>query len=254
MTSGGKNRTKHPSDFVRWFREALATLGGQDRLLRPADIEERWPAATVGRPLSGTFEGHEPGGNFLFVYQPKATPAPPAVPPVTPPVDYDEDGTPDTTDKCPTEAGPAATKGCPDQDGDGVADKFDSCKTEKGPASNDGCPVETTFFKEYIVKQGNTIKSVALKFKVNATELAVLNGLGEDESLIPGKRLLIPVNIALENPPTTYFREYIVKKGDTLFAIASKFSVSINDLKQNNFPDGQMSIEVGQRLLIPIKN
>ena len=138
MTSGGKTRTKHPSDFVRWFREALATLGGKDRLLRPADIEERWPASTISRPLSGTFEGHEAGGNFLFVYQPKAAPVKASSAP-----DYDEDGTPDATDKCPTEAGPAATKGCPDQDGDGVADKFDRCKTEKGPVSNDGCPVST---------------------------------------------------------------------------------------------------------------
>ncbi len=134
MTSGGKFRTKHPSDFVRWFREALATLGGKDRLVMPHDIEERWPTRTADRPLAGTFEGHEPGGTFLFVYQPKTT-LPVAA------EDYDDDGVPDGQDKCPYEKGPAATKGCPDTDGDGVADKFDKCKNEKGPAENDGCPV-----------------------------------------------------------------------------------------------------------------
>ncbi|MBL7827805.1 MAG: SUMF1/EgtB/PvdO family nonheme iron enzyme [Saprospiraceae bacterium] len=134
MTSGGKERTKHPSDFVRYFREALATLGGKDRILRTSEIEEFWPTG-AGRPLAGNFEGHAPGGNFLFVYQPKTTTPTPATEP-----DFDDDGTPDSKDKCPTEVGPTTTKGCPDSDGDGVADKFDNCKYDKGPASNSGCP------------------------------------------------------------------------------------------------------------------
>ncbi len=139
MTSGGKNRTKHPSDFVRWFREALASLGGKDRILRSADIPEFWPLGAA-RPLAGNFEGHEPGGNFLFVYQPKTTTTPPLI--ATAP-DYDDDGIPDASDKCPSEKGPASTKGCPDADGDGVADKFDACKTQPGPVSNNGCPLSS---------------------------------------------------------------------------------------------------------------
>ncbi len=54
--------------------------------------------------------------------------------------DSDGDGIPDDKDRCPTEAGPASTGGCPDTDGDGIADKNDACPTEAGPATLAGCP------------------------------------------------------------------------------------------------------------------
>ncbi|PHK97800.1 DUF6089 family protein [Neolewinella marina] len=54
--------------------------------------------------------------------------------------DADKDGVKDLVDECPTEAGPAATNGCPDRDGDGVADKDDRCPDEAGVANLAGCP------------------------------------------------------------------------------------------------------------------
>ena len=57
--------------------------------------------------------------------------------------DKDGDGVADKDDKCPNDAGTAATMGCPDRDGDGVADKDDRCPDAKGDATNHGCPVAT---------------------------------------------------------------------------------------------------------------
>jgi outer membrane protein OmpA-like peptidoglycan-associated protein len=54
--------------------------------------------------------------------------------------DTDKDGVPDKDDQCPTLAGPAALKGCPDQDGDGIIDPQDHCPAQPGPAENHGCP------------------------------------------------------------------------------------------------------------------
>lgn len=54
--------------------------------------------------------------------------------------DQDKDGIPDKEDVCPTEAGPAATGGCPDTDGDGIADKDDACPKVAGLANFAGCP------------------------------------------------------------------------------------------------------------------
>jgi len=57
--------------------------------------------------------------------------------------DTDGDGVPDPKDKCPdTPKGcPVDADGCPlDSDGDGVIDCEDNCPTEAGPASNKGCP------------------------------------------------------------------------------------------------------------------
>ncbi|MEO7197002.1 MAG: thrombospondin type 3 repeat-containing protein, partial [Solirubrobacterales bacterium] len=55
-----------------------------------------------------------------------------------PPPDGDGDGVPDSTDDCPTQAGPASNNGCPvvqpgDGDGDGVPDSTDDCPTLAGP-------------------------------------------------------------------------------------------------------------------------
>ncbi|WP_181884982.1 OmpA family protein [Pontibacter diazotrophicus] len=56
------------------------------------------------------------------------------------PLDADADGVPDYQDQCPTEAGTAATQGCPDRDGDGVADRDDQCPDQPGTAAMQGCP------------------------------------------------------------------------------------------------------------------
>ena len=52
--------------------------------------------------------------------------------------DRDADGTPDASDKCPTEPGHAPT-GCPDADRDGVVDTTDACPDARGELP-DGCP------------------------------------------------------------------------------------------------------------------
>lgn len=57
-----------------------------------------------------------------------------------PETDNDKDGTADGDDSCPTDAGPAATDGCPDKDKDNVADRDDTCPTVPGPTKSGGCP------------------------------------------------------------------------------------------------------------------
>ncbi len=58
--------------------------------------------------------------------------------------DGDGDGIPDGDDACPTEAGPAVNKGCPDKDtdNDGIVDREDKCPKEPGLPVNGGCPVK----------------------------------------------------------------------------------------------------------------
>jgi len=58
-----------------------------------------------------------------------------------PPGDSDGDGFADSSDLCPSLAGPAPS-GCPDSDGDGVRDGFDACPDEPG-TSVEGCPILT---------------------------------------------------------------------------------------------------------------
>ncbi len=56
--------------------------------------------------------------------------------------DFDDDGILGEADKCPDQAGPKETNGCPvdDKDKDGVLDKDDKCVDVAGPKENAGCP------------------------------------------------------------------------------------------------------------------
>lgn len=49
-------------------------------------------------------------------------------------------------------------------------------------------------FREHLVRQGDTIRSVATRYKVDPSELALVNGLGLNEDLMPGKWILVPIN------------------------------------------------------------
>ena len=51
-----------------------------------------------------------------------------------------------------------------------------------------------TYFKEYIVREGDTMNSIAIKYKVSVQELALVNNKEQTETLIAGQRLLIPQN------------------------------------------------------------
>ena len=59
---------------------------------------------------------------------------------VLPPADADNDGVPDTADKCPTIAGLPQFGGCPDSDNDGIPDNLDACPLVAGSAAFNGCP------------------------------------------------------------------------------------------------------------------
>lgn len=48
-------------------------------------------------------------------------------------------------------------------------------------------------FQEYIVKEGETISSIAIKYRANAQELAIVNNKEVNEVLVVGQRVLVPV-------------------------------------------------------------
>lgn len=118
--------------------------------------------------------------------------------------------------------------------------------------------------KTYIkhrVKKGETVFSIARKYKVSVSSIRSLNNLSPKKKLIQGRRLIIPVASAKEHAKATAAKKkfqkeitstgrYKVERGDTLFTIARRFSVSVSELKAlNNLASGQ--IYAGQRLKIP---
>lgn len=104
---------------------------------------------------------------------------------------------------------------------------------------------------KYKVKKGDTLFSIARKFNVSVEDLMKINNL-KTTSLTPGQVLIVSkvkeVRKNVENDlGSSDF--YVVKKGDTLFSIAKKFGVSVEEIKRANNLSGN-DLKVGQVLKI----
>lgn len=94
----------------------------------------------------------------------------------------------------------------------------------------------------YIVKSGDTLWSIARNFGVTINEIKNVNNL-QDNTLSIGQLLYIPV---FETTPVE-IDVYTVKSGDTLYSIARKFNLTVDELKDiNNLTSNTLSI--GQKL------
>ncbi|MFV0275207.1 MAG: LysM peptidoglycan-binding domain-containing protein [Bacilli bacterium] len=99
----------------------------------------------------------------------------------------------------------------------------------------------------YIVQSGDNLYSIASRFDTSVDVIKSTNNLTSN-SLSLGQQLLIPKSTSIVTPTTTY----TVKRGDSLYSIASKFNVAVNDIiSQNNLSSNLLSI--GQILKIPNK-
>lgn len=97
----------------------------------------------------------------------------------------------------------------------------------------------------YTVKSGDTLYGIARKYNLTVNELKSLNKLSSNILNI-GQKLVVTKGTAL--PENT--NSYTVKAGDTLYAIANKFGVTVNEIKDtNNLNHNNLSI--GQQLIIP---
>ena len=86
----------------------------------------------------------------------------------------------------------------------------------------------------YIVKKGDTLYSIALNNNVSVNELKSLNNL-PNNSIIPGQELIIPnQEIINNNDNNNNNNSYTIQNGDTLYSIAQRYGVSVNDLIDYN--------------------
>ena len=101
-------------------------------------------------------------------------------------------------------------------------------------------PPETEDF--YIVKKGDTLYKIANDYNITVQALKDINNLVTD-TIEVGQKLF------LKSEQTTP-KTYIVKKGDTLYSIATAFNTTPNKIKQENNIQGN-TIYIGQELKLP---
>jgi spore germination protein len=97
----------------------------------------------------------------------------------------------------------------------------------------------------YIVKQGDSVFSIAYKFGVSPERIIVDNGLQPPYNLCNNQALLILI------PYITH----TVQEGETLSAIANKYSMTLKEIFQKNYIlKGRGEIYPGQTIIISYKD
>jgi len=114
-----------------------------------------------------------------------------------------------------------------------------------------------TASSKHRVRRGDTLWSIAKSHGVSLDRLAAMNGLKRNGTLSVGQTLKIPGTATLASTNTDAIPSsitYVVRAGDTLSRIASKFRVSMTDLLGWNSLESNNVIKPGQRLVMYVDN
>jgi membrane-bound lytic murein transglycosylase D len=107
---------------------------------------------------------------------------------------------------------------------------------------------------KHIVRRGDTLWSIARSHGVTMESIASSNGLSSDDTLAVGQVLSIRGTTTLASTDAqsidTRSTTYVVRRGDTLSHIATKFSVRLSDLLGWNGLNSRSMIKPGQRLVM----
>ena len=101
----------------------------------------------------------------------------------------------------------------------------------------------------YTVKSGDSLWSIAKKYGISVDELKAANNLTSNVLQI-GQRLNIPSMSGITTKPENYIN-YTVKSGDSLYSIASKNDLTVQELKNYNNLKSNV-LQIGQILKIPV--
>jgi LysM repeat protein len=101
---------------------------------------------------------------------------------------------------------------------------------------------------------GDTVYTLAERYKTTAETLNAANCLTSAD-LPAGFALYVPpvptVTVIPCRPPFGWVRNYVVKRGDTLFGIALAYNITYPQLQRGNCMGSSTTIYAGQRLWVP---
>ena len=110
-------------------------------------------------------------------------------------------------------------------------------------AIDDNATPTPTTYKDYVVQKGDSLWTIANKNNTTVDELKKINNLTSNMLSI-GQVLKLPTQDKVEE-----VEMYTVQKGDSLYSIAKKFGVTVDEIKSlNNLTSNNLSI--GEQLMI----
>ncbi len=124
---------------------------------------------------------------------------------------------------------------------EGCVDAGDDLGVPDGDAL-DGIGGLVSVARQYVVRPGDTLSQIAIRFGVSVNTLAMTNGLGNPN--------LIRVGHVLQIPPTDGIY-YEVAPGDTLWDISKRYRIPVSIIVQKNGMDDSALIWPGEILFLP---
>ena len=103
----------------------------------------------------------------------------------------------------------------------------------------------------YVVQRGDTAWKIAALNGLTVEQLLWYNGLAENHVLTPGQALLVRIPEGAAPPPTpTPQTTHVVRAGDSLWGIAGRYGLVLDDLLVWNGLTAEAVLSIGQVLLI----
>jgi len=104
------------------------------------------------------------------------------------------------------------------------------------------------------VKSGESFWSIGKKYGVSTRNLAKWNGMAPGDTLSVGRALVVWTDQQVSGAPATSPVDrtrkihYTVRRGDSLYKIAQRFRVTIDQIKSWNKLAGRKYLQPGQKL------
>ena len=101
------------------------------------------------------------------------------------------------------------------------------------------------------VRRGESLSVIARRYRVSVKDLQRWNNIGDPRRLRAGTTITVFHSPAAPQPAKSGSVKYVVQSGDSLWSIARKYKVRVNDLRSWNDLNGSM-IRPGQSIRIEL--
>ena len=101
----------------------------------------------------------------------------------------------------------------------------------------------------YTVQKGDTLYSISKKFNISVDERKKINNL-KSNTLSIGQKLNLNGNLPDNETNEIEYDNYTVQKGDSLWSIAQKYNITVNELINLNELENTI-LQIGQNLKVP---
>jgi len=97
------------------------------------------------------------------------------------------------------------------------------------------------FLQIHVVSEGDNLWSMSQNYGIPYQDIAVANQLDEDDQLVVGQSLVIPVQGRIST----------LQRGDDIWKVSERNQVSVDSLLRMNYLNNPLFMPVGSRLFIP---